>query len=146
MTTSLSSPLSRYLADMSRPGREATPSKHLERGAECVLDEDLATLPRLRPALQAKLAEHTDSAQLKERVGLLLRYLEETPADAAGACQREAAFAVFYFLKGFDIIPDSVPSIGLLDDALLVETVLRRNAHELREHWAARGRAWPEPV
>ncbi len=146
MTISLSSPLSRYLADMSRPGREATPSQHLERGAECVLDEDLAALTRLRPALEAKLAGIGDSARLKERVGLLLRYLEETPANPGGACQREAAFAVFYFLKGFDLIPDSLPGIGLLDDAMLVETVLRRNGHELREHWTAHGRTWPEPA
>src|SRR5688572_20708073 len=81
MTISLSSPLSRYLADMSRPGREATPSQHLERGAECVLDEDMAALTRLRPALEAKLAGIGDSTRLKERVGLLLRYLEEAPAD-----------------------------------------------------------------
>lgn len=146
MTISLSSPLSRYLADMSRPGREATPSQHLERGAECVQSEDMAVLPRLRPALQAKLAGIGDSPRLKERLALLLRYLEEAPADPAGSCQREAAFAVFYFLKGFDLIPDSLPGIGLLDDALLVETVLRRNAHELRHHWAVRGRAWPDLV
>jgi len=146
MNVSLSTALSRYLADMSRPGREATPSRHLERGAECVLGEDLAVLPRLRPALETKLAGITDSARLRGRVTLLLQYLAETPADPANACQREAAFAVFYFLKGFDLIPDSLPGIGLLDDAVLVETALRRNEHELREHWAARGRAWPESV
>ncbi len=143
MTVSLSSPLSRYLADMSRPGREATPSQHLERGAACVCDEDRVALGRLRPALAAKLAGVGDSARLKERIGLLLRFLEEAPADPGSAAQREAAFAVFYFLKGFDLIPDSLPGVGLLDDAMLVETALRRNEHELREHWTARGRAWP---
>lgn len=144
MTISLSSPLSHYLADMSRPGREATPSQHLERGAECVRDEDLSALTRLRPAVESKLAGISDSTRLKERIGLLLRYLEETPASQGGACRREAAFAVFYFLKGFDLIPDSLPGVGLLDDAMLVETALRRNEHELREHWTAHGRVWPE--
>ncbi len=144
MNISLSSVLSRYLADMSRPGREATPSQHLERGAECVQAEDLAALPRLRPAVESKLARFADSARLRERVALLLRYLDESPADPGNASQREAAFAIFYFLKGFDLIPDSLPKIGLLDDALLVETALRRNTHELSEHWAARGRVWPE--
>ncbi len=144
MNISLSMPLSRYLADMTRPGREATPSQHLERGAECVQAEDLAALPRLRPAIETKLAGIGESARLRERLALLLRYLAESPADLGNACQREAAFAVFYFLKGFDLIPDSLPEVGLLDDALLVETALRRNAHDLREHWAARGRTWPE--
>jgi hypothetical protein len=143
MNISLSSVLSRYLADMSRPGHEATPSQHLERGAECVQAEDLAALPRLRKAIETKLGALTDSERLKSRLALLLRYLEESPVDGGNACQRESAFAVFYFLKGFDLIPDSLPKIGLLDDAMLVETALRRNELELREHWAARGRTWP---
>ncbi|WP_164975959.1 DUF1232 domain-containing protein [Oleiharenicola lentus] len=144
MNISLSSPLSRYLADMSRPGHEATTSQHLERGAECVQAEDLAALPRLRTAVEAKLAGIADSPRLRERVGLLLRYLEESPIDPTNVCQREAAFAVFYFLKGYDLIPDSLPDVGLLDDALLVETALRRNAHDLHAHWSARGRSWSE--
>jgi uncharacterized membrane protein YkvA (DUF1232 family) len=143
MNVALTSELARYLADMSRPGREASPSRHIERGAACVLSADLAALPHLRPALEAKLARIAESDRLKSRLSLLLQYLDEMPAHAGTACQKEAAFAVFYFLKGFDLIPDSVPGIGLLDDALLVETVLRRNAHELREHWAAHGRPGP---
>ena len=50
---------------------------------------------------------------------------------------------MFYFLKGFDLIPDSLPNVGLIDDAMMVETAIRPNEHELREHWAAHGRAWP---
>lgn len=145
-SVSLSTPLTRYLAAMVRPGNEATPSQHLEKGAACVGAEDLAAVRRLRPALQVKLAGITDSARLRDRIALLLCYLDEEPAVSAGSCQREAAFAVLYFLKGFDLIPDSVPGIGLLDDAMVVETVLRRNTQELREHWVARGRSWPEPV
>jgi uncharacterized membrane protein YkvA (DUF1232 family) len=146
MTAILSSDLSRYLADMTRPGREASPSQHVERGAECVRAEDLDGVPRLRPALEAKLARITDSDRLKARLAILLQYLHETPGRPGTACQKEAAFALAYFLKGFDLIPDSVPGVGLLDDALLVETVLRRNGHELRAHWAARGRAWPQDL
>lgn len=144
MNIALSSVLSRYLADLSRPGHEATPSQHLARGADCLQAEDFAALPRLRPALQAKLAQAADSERLRSRLTLLLQYLDETTGQDSQPARREAAFAVFYFLKGFDLIPDSVPAVGLLDDALLVETALRRNAHELREHWAARGRSWPE--
>lgn len=144
MSVTLSSPLSHYLAGLARADRELTPSGHIERGAACVQYEDLAVLPALRPALEAKLAAVGDSARLRHRLALLLHYLAEVPAEAGTPGQREAAFAVFYFFKGYDLIPDSVPEVGLLDDALLVETVLRRNAAELREHWAARGRVWPE--
>ena len=47
-------------------------------------------------------------------------------------------------LKGYDLIPDSIPKIGLLDDALLVDTALHRNEDALRSHWAAKRRVFPE--
>ena len=55
---------------------------------------------------------------------------------------RESAFALLYFLKGFDRIPDSVPEIGLLDDALVVQVVFQRHEAALRAHWLRRRRPW----
>jgi uncharacterized membrane protein YkvA (DUF1232 family) len=43
----------------------------------------------------------------------------------------EAGVALAYLLKGVDFIPDSIPEIGLADDARLVARVLDRNP-ELR--------------
>ncbi|MFZ4775508.1 MAG: DUF1232 domain-containing protein [Terrimicrobiaceae bacterium] len=43
----------------------------------------------------------------------------------------EAGVALSYLLKGVDIIPDSIPEIGLTDDARVVARVLARNP-ELR--------------
>lgn len=43
----------------------------------------------------------------------------------------EAGVALAYLLKGVDFIPDSIPEIGLTDDARLVARVLDRNP-ELR--------------
>lgn len=54
---------------------------------------------------------------------------------------REAAFALLYFLKGFDRVPDTLPEIGLLDDAMIVQIVLQRHAATLRA--LRRRRAWP---
>ena len=79
-----------------------------------------------------------------QRVEVLAGFVEETPAAVRTVGQREAAFVLYYFLKGQDLIPDNIPEIGLLDDALLVETAFYRNLHELRSHWAAQGRPWPE--
>jgi uncharacterized membrane protein YkvA (DUF1232 family) len=138
--------LEQYLATMADPGREATPSSHLERGAACVRLEDIERLRRMFPALRSKAARITDSDVLPRRINLLLQYVQETPAGANPPALREAAFVLFYFLKGFDLIPDAVPHVGLLDDAMLVDTALQRNAHELRAHWSAHGRAWPEMI
>jgi uncharacterized membrane protein YkvA (DUF1232 family) len=36
--------------------------------------------------------------------------------------------AAYYILKGADIIPDSIPEIGLTDDARILARVFERNA------------------
>ena len=76
---------------------------------------------------------------------LLALYLDESAAERTTLTPalREAAFALLYFLKGFDRIPDTVPEIGLLDDALIVQCVLDRHAAALRAHWLRRNRQWP---
>lgn len=142
MTVPTSS-LDQYLATMSSPGRGGTPSAHLERGAAVVQPADLDRLRRMFPALRSKSARIAESDVLPRRISLLMRYVQEIPSAAPTPALRESAFALFYFLKGFDLIPDAVPQVGLLDDALLVETVLQRNAHEFHAHWSARGRVWP---
>jgi uncharacterized membrane protein YkvA (DUF1232 family) len=138
------SSLDHYLSTMGAPGREGPPSVHLERGAACVQPADLERLGRMLPALRSKAARITDSAVLSRRLDLLMRYVAEAPPAGAPPALREAAFALFYFLKGYDLIPDSLPEVGLLDDALLVEAVFRRHTPELRAHEIARGRAWLE--
>lgn len=105
---------------------------------------DLAGLRRLLPQIHKKLSGVTDSARFRERVERLVQYFDETAALGGTAERREIAFVLFYFLKGYDLIPDTLPEIGLLDDALLVETAFHRNQLALRSHWATQGRPWPE--
>lgn len=141
-----SSSLDHHLATLDTPGRAGPPSVQLERGAACVQPADLERLRRMLPALRSKAARITDSTVLPRRLGVLMQFVTETPSAGASASPalREAAFALFYFLKGYDLIPDTVPGIGLLDDALLVETVFRRHGPELRAHEIARDRVWME--
>jgi uncharacterized membrane protein YkvA (DUF1232 family) len=54
----------------------------------------------------------------------------------------EAAFALLYFQTATDLIPDPVPGMGLLDDAMIVSLVLRRHedafkrsSHAYKLHW-----------
>jgi uncharacterized membrane protein YkvA (DUF1232 family) len=50
--------------------------------------------------------------------------VEEDPLPAHLA---EAGVAAAYILKGVDLIPDSIPEIGLTDDARILARVLDRN-------------------
>jgi Protein of unknown function (DUF1232) len=43
----------------------------------------------------------------------------------------EVAFAVHYFLKNLDLIPDKTPVIGLVDDFAILKRVFARNRIEI---------------
>jgi uncharacterized membrane protein YkvA (DUF1232 family) len=118
---------------------------YVDRGAALVTPEAIAALRRLRLPLQFKIAALNESDQLRQRLELLATYFAEACTDGykGTSAHCEATFALLYFLKGFDRIPDSVPEVGLLDDALIVQIVLQRNATALRAHWLRRRRSWP---
>ncbi len=137
-------PLAQYLAGMRRHPRGRSQAQQVEHGARCLRPADLAQLRRRLPEVRTKAERGPDSPRLKLRLELLRQFLAESAG--AGVAEREVAFALAYFLEGEDLIPDAQPGIGLVDDALILEAAFRRNQHELRAHWAARGRPWPEAI
>ena len=124
-------------------GQAMSTSEHVARGADCVRPSDLAGFRFILPEVRRKVAPLGASSRLRQRVEILALFLEEKPAAANTTAQREAAFVLFYLLNGHDLIPDNIPEIGLLDDALLIEAAFNRNLLALRSHWAAQGRPWP---
>lgn len=146
MSESLSSPLSHYFSLMIGAGHQANPATHVARGADCVSLADLAKIRTLLPQVTLKLALPNASGRLRQRIGLLARFMAESPEPANSPVHREVTFVLFYFLRGLDLIPDSIPEIGLMDDALLVDAAIHRNLHDLRNHWVDHGRVWPEAL
>lgn len=57
----------------------------------------------------------------------------------------EAAFALLYFQRAIDLIPDSIPGLGLLDDSMVVAMVLRRQERAFKGSSHACMLRWPEP-
>jgi hypothetical protein len=49
---------------------------------------------------------------------------DQVVRDPAGELVGEAGFALLYFQRATDLIPDSIPGMGLLDDAMIVHIVL----------------------
>jgi uncharacterized membrane protein YkvA (DUF1232 family) len=146
MSESLSSPLSHYFSLMLGAGHQASPTTHVAHGADCVSPADLANIRTLLPQVALKLARPGTSGRLRRRIELLARFMAESPEPANSPAHREVTFVLFYFLRGLDLIPDSIPEIGLMDDALLVDAALHRNLHDLRNHWVDHGRVWPETL
>ena len=65
--------------------------------------------------------------------------------DPAGEIVGEAAFALQYFQRTTDLIPDSIPGMGLLDDAVIVRIVLGRHEEAFKSGSYGYKLSWPTP-
>lgn len=132
-TLTLPVALRRHLQAASADTLTASPSAYVEAGGRLVTPAVIRALHAHLPELARKIRTIRDSDRLRARLELLGGYVATAPAGSghSGETLREAAFALCYFLTGADAIPDSLPEIGLVDDALLVEAVLRRHEAEL---------------
>jgi uncharacterized membrane protein YkvA (DUF1232 family) len=86
---------------------------------------------------------------LSDPLEFLCLFVEEQGAgrnrDVAEEPVAEAAFALLYFQRAADLIPDSIPDMGLLDDAMIVSMALRRQEPAFKESSHAFMLRWPEP-
>jgi len=94
---------------------------------------EIRELATFRVQVEAKLAteqarQHHD---LQAGIGILFHFITSPEAqraeDPLPQDIAEAGVAIRYLLKGIDFIPDSIPEIGMTDDARLVARVLDRN-------------------
>ena len=115
------------------PGEAVSLDDYIEAERTGMTAARLRELIGFSPAIFSKLAteqarQHHD---LHEGVDRLLRVLAPLEAhgcpDPLPAHFAEAGVALAYLLKGVDLIPDSIPEIGLTDDARVVARVLERN-------------------
>jgi uncharacterized membrane protein YkvA (DUF1232 family) len=111
------------------------------------LDWLMVNLPSLRKRLtKPPLRTYP---YLADQLEFLCRFVEQKIAgrspDLAEDAVAEAAFALLYFQRSTDLIPDPIPDMGLLDDAIIVGLVLRRQAHAFKQSSHADLLRWPEP-
>lgn len=129
-------------------GAAPTTAVYVAKGAELVTAEEMTTLRALLPEIRKKLYRLTAPEAFVQRVELLAVYFEEmlgAPASAWPARQ-QTAFALLYFLKGYDRIPDSIPEIGYVDDAAVVNQVIENHREALHTHWKHRNWGWPAGI
>lgn len=104
----------------------------------------IADLPALRERF-AKIPTQT-YPYLADQLQFLSLVVEELIVqDPTGEIVGEAAFALLYFQRATDLIPDSIPGMGLLDDAIIVGIVLGRHEHTLKASDQGYKLSWPAP-
>ena len=115
------------------PGKAISIDEFIESEVENFTASDFRSLRDHVDALRAKMQTEQALAHydLQQGVELLIRWIDSGGSDAhedpLPAHLAEAGVAATYILKGVDLIPDSIPEIGLTDDARILARVLERN-------------------
>ena len=123
-------------------------SSFIERQARAVSIREINRLIVDLPALRERFAKIPMETypHLADQLRLLTLVVEEQVVrDPAGQMVGEAAFALLYFQRATDLIPDSIPGMGLLDDAMIVRIVLGRHQQAFKFIPHGYKLSWPPP-
>ena len=104
----------------------------------------VANLPALRKRF-AKIPVQSYPYLADQLLFLSLVVEDLAVRDPAGEIVGEAAFALLYFQRVTDLIPDSIPGMGLLDDAMIVRIVLGRHEDAFKSGSYGHMLSWPAP-
>lgn len=66
-----------------------------------------------------------------EKIDALTRMLDDAEWQLEGEERRNVISALSYFAEPEDIIPDHIPVLGFIDDAIMIELVVRELSHEI---------------
>jgi uncharacterized membrane protein YkvA (DUF1232 family) len=88
-----------------------------------------------------QLLDRIDASQLPEfvlerlfRLRQLIRMLSDIDWRLAHADAQRVLSALAYFTEAEDLIPDHVPGLGFLDDAIMIELLVRELRHEIQAY------------
>jgi uncharacterized membrane protein YkvA (DUF1232 family) len=108
------------------------------------IDRLIVDLPALRRRFAKVSAQrYPDLADQLQFLSLVIE--DQVVRDPAGELVGEAAFALVYFQRETDLIPDSIPGMGLLDDAMMVRLVLGRHQLTFKSSPHGYKLSWPAP-
>ena len=107
---------------------EQQAEEELKRGAKGVTEEDLKEVLKKRDDIEKKFKDDNPLgkfiADAKDLFFLIHDYILGEYRDIPYWSIAAIAAALLYVLNPFDLIPDAIPVIGLLDDAMVVAACL----------------------
>lgn len=128
---------------------EALDEDYVEEGARDITETDLETVVEEADAIEERFRSYGPLRRLLEDGQLLLGLVRDV---RAGRYRRvplwtlsAAAFALLYVLNPFDVIPDALPVLGVLDDAAVVSACFTLLEQDLQDYRAWRDRQASTP-
>lgn len=88
-------------------------------------------------ALLAQIGESKVPGFIRERLDklkIMIQMLKDHEWRLPGAESTRVLNALAYFAEPEDLIPDHIPGVGLLDDAIMIELVVRELKHEIEAY------------
>jgi uncharacterized membrane protein YkvA (DUF1232 family) len=92
-----------------------------------VLESAVAMVEQIRKAAKVPMFVAIRVAKLKA----LIDMVRDEDWNLADKERRNVISALAYFTDPEDMIPDSIPVLGFIDDAIMIELVTRELAHEI---------------
>lgn len=126
-------------------------ARFIERGAGKLTPREVHQLISELPDIRGQFSRFRDSLspETEHQLHFLAHVVEsiwtEVYRDAPYAAALEAAFAIAYFSREADLIPDTLGATGLIDDCAVVQHVLIRNAPAYEEFRTATKFDWLKP-
>ena len=116
---------------------------YVERGGRDITEVDLDTVVERAEAIEERFQGNGALQRLLEDGRLLLGLVRDARRGRYRAVPvwtlSAAGFALLYVLNPFDLVPDALPLLGLLDDAAVVSACLSLVEQDLRDY-----RAWKQ--
>jgi len=116
-------------------------------GARRITPAHLDKLVRFLPNIRLAVTQITEFPDLPDQVEFLAEIIEDFQAGLNRSIPftaiAESAFALFYLRKAADIIPDSIPRTGFVDDAAIVSAVFENYKRPFLKHILARNARKP---
>ena len=113
---------------------------YVERGAEDISEVDLDTVVERAEAIEERFRGSGPLQRLLRDGRLLLGLVRDARNGRYQAVPvwtlSAAGFTLLYVLNPFDMIPDTLPLLGLLDDAAVVSACLSLVEQDLRDYQA----------
>ena len=117
--------------------------RYVENGARLLEPADIEVIALGLQDLPARIsALPVECERLGYQLELFASLLERRDAWFPETVRQETAFALLYAADEMDLLPDSEPGVGYLDDVAVAEVVLSRHAEVFERHCAELGQEW----